>query len=158
MMCRGKDPISIEEVNMKPKNDKNIKKNKDTLNDGDIEAAIKEFDNEMFDGSDFYPFNDYMGGRPIPIDYEWGKQFRNQKIACIVLCLYPRNRINMQMIQDTYGKQCDGLFWILDKTHSPFSLKLHTDENEQLYRVGIYMYICYIVFNRNICYIFIMSE
>ena len=79
-----------------------------------------------------YETNRFEGCDPIKIDYEWGKQFENQKIACMVLSLYPRNKLLMAIATETYGKLCDGLFFILDdgKEHW-FNKSVHTEQNKQ---------------------------
>lgn len=60
---------------------------------------------------------EYQGCDPIHISYPWSiKKFNNQKIACMILSLYPRNKILMQTIGETYGKLCNGLFFILDNS------------------------------------------
>ena len=78
----------------------------------------------------------FEGCNPIPIDYEWGRtKFNHQRIACLVLSLYPRNKILMQFIGETFGKFCDGLYFILDdsKTHW-FNTTVHTKANYRQFK------------------------
>lgn len=87
-------------------------------------SSHTEFESTRFEGCD-----------PIAIDYEWGvTKFPNQRIACLVLSLYPRNKILMQFIGETYGPLCDALYFILDdsKTHW-FNTSLHSKANRDRY-------------------------
>ncbi|ETO16507.1 hypothetical protein RFI_20832, partial [Reticulomyxa filosa] len=43
------------------------------------------------------------------------------KIACLVLTLYPRNYKLIETIGNTWGKHCDGLFWIIDKYNGDYT-------------------------------------
>ena len=38
----------------------------------------------------------------------------------MVLSLFPRNKILMQFIGETYGKLCDGLYFILDDSETHY--------------------------------------
>jgi len=93
----------------------------------EVEGAASQFTSNRFEGC-----------VPIDIAYEWGKKrFPQQRIACMVLSLYPRNKILMQFVAETYGALCDGLFFILDdSTTHAFNVSVHREANRHMYPPG----------------------
>lgn len=104
-------------------------------NENNIEIIATKEKESYFENSN------YQGGIPLPINYKWGQKYYNQKVACIVLSLYPRNKIAMKMISETYARYCDGLYWILDHSNNSFNKDSHKNANEMLYSVGNFIYI-----------------